>query len=871
MWRFIKITLFILFFVQNSNVLASGKNHIDSLKRQVSKVDDQTKMEYYFQLFYYESNRNLFQAEAYAKKLIDLSETQKDLSRKSDAFNLFGIHAIRAGTYYNASSFFDSSLVIARQIKDTVKILRAFNNLAYCYENLGLYDKANQFHFISKSYFRFVDKVKTIGYIHYNEGYLYSISNQFNEALTNYNKALEVFIQYDDSYGIQITVNSIGRLYFANGQTEKALQSFLSILDYGKGLDDKYNTSMTYQNMAEVYLKIGALTTAYRYLQIAFDLKKDCGVFESRIYNQFGDYYLAVGNLTKAYNYFQIALTRSKTKGEAVEIENSYKNITEYYSKIGDHRRAYNSLVAYKSQKDSLRNMLYAKHLQEIQNKYKMLELDEELNALQTQTSQQDMVLQNELDKYQKQKIQILVILGFLVLIVLSFGILYYLNYSNKKKSGILEKQTKEYEQQQVAIEDQAKKLENINSQLEKISLIARETNNMIVIAESNGKIEWVNNAFEKQTGYTLDEFKRKYGSRLLNVSTNPEIESIIEEAIRNKKSVIYSSKFITKRGKTLWLQTSLTPFVGENGEVLKLIAVDTDISDIKNAEREIKKQKEEIEEHKNAIEKQRDQIQQQSELITEQMEKILESIFYAKKIQNAFLPQTKLMKKMLKEFFILNIQRDIVSGDFYWINQRLGKTIVSVADSTGHGVPGAFMSILGITFLNNIVNKVGLISPDKILNKLRDSVISSLHQTGKSGETSDGMDMFIGVLDYSKMKLEYAAANNSAYLLRNDELIELKLDQMPIGIHINDNQPFSLNAIDVKCGDVIYMFSDGFADQFGGHLGKKFKYKRFKQLLMNIYKHPMDYQKELLSESFYEWKGTIEQVDDILILGFKV
>jgi len=212
-----------------------------------------------------------------------------------------------------------------------------------------------------------------------------------------------------------------------------------------------------------------------------------------------------------------------------------------------------------------------------------------------------------------------------------------------------------------------------------------------------------------------------------------------------------------------------------------------------------------------------------QKEVIEEKNKDIMDSVLYAEKIQRAILPPADDLSKMNLEGFILFLPRDYVSGDFYWLGEKNGKIITVAADSTGHGVPGAFMSMLGIAFLNNIIVAKGVVSAAEILNQLRSEVIFALKQKGQEGEQKDGMDIALHVIDLKAMKLEFAGANNPLIMIRDNELTQVKADRMPIGIHERVNEPFTNHVVDLQKGDVFYTFSDGFQDQFGGPDNKKF------------------------------------------------
>ncbi len=264
-------------------------------------------------------------------------------------------------------------------------------------------------------------------------------------------------------------------------------------------------------------------------------------------------------------------------------------------------------------------------------------------------------------------------------------------------------------------------------------------------------------------------------------------------------------------------------------------------------------------------------EIREKKEEIEEKNKDIMDSIQYAQRIQEALLTPGDYVEKLFPERFILFMPRDIVSGDYYWMTEKNNKIICVTADCTGHGVPGAFMSMLGMAFLNEIVSKRKSIHANEILNELRSMVISSLRQTGQTGESQDGMDLALYILDQENMKLEFAGANNPLFLYRNKELFITKADKMPIGISSMANESFTNHVIDVKKGDLLYTFSDGYPDQFGGPKEKKFMIKNFKQLLSDNLHKPLEEQKKVLEETLNEWMANTEQVDDILVIGVKV
>ncbi|MCD6019688.1 MAG: protein serine/threonine phosphatase [Bacteroidetes bacterium] len=264
--------------------------------------------------------------------------------------------------------------------------------------------------------------------------------------------------------------------------------------------------------------------------------------------------------------------------------------------------------------------------------------------------------------------------------------------------------------------------------------------------------------------------------------------------------------------------------------------------------------------------------ILEQKEVIEEKQKEIIDSINYAKRIQFALLAGENLLNEYLPEHFVLFKPKDVVSGDFYWATPTEdGCFIYVTADCTGHGVPGAFMSLLNISKLSQSINENKITKPDWILNYIRTEIIKALNSDGSGKESKDGMDAILCKLNLKGMKLEYAAANNSFYIIRNQEILTCKADKMPVGMGHDDSVSFTYNQIALQSGDLIYTFTDGYADQFGGPKGKKFKYKQLEELLLSVHHLPMYEQRRILEQKFVSWKGNLDQVDDVLIIGVKV
>jgi serine phosphatase RsbU (regulator of sigma subunit) len=270
-------------------------------------------------------------------------------------------------------------------------------------------------------------------------------------------------------------------------------------------------------------------------------------------------------------------------------------------------------------------------------------------------------------------------------------------------------------------------------------------------------------------------------------------------------------------------------------------------------------------------LREQREKIVHQKNLIEERNRSISESIQYASRIQKAVLQPIDFLEKWGIGNFILYKPKAVVSGDFYWGYQMDGKTIIAVGDCTGHGVPGAFMCMLGLAFLDDIMIAGNFSNAAGLLNILREDIMNKLKQKGNSGEMREGMDISLCIIDKKAGSMEYAGANNPIYLIRDGSLTRIQPDKMPIGIYSLSIEPFTNNVLEIRKGDIIYLFTDGYADQFGGPDRRKFLYKPFQDLLLKNHMEPMAIQKDILDNTFQSWKGDYDQIDDVLVMGLRL
>jgi serine phosphatase RsbU (regulator of sigma subunit) len=378
-----------------------------------------------------------------------------------------------------------------------------------------------------------------------------------------------------------------------------------------------------------------------------------------------------------------------------------------------------------------------------------------------------------------------------------------------------------------------------------------------------------------------IAEMQTKYNTEKKTQSIKLKNIQIKNEKLENKKTTIQRN--YTFLGLLLVLVLIIIVF-RSNRQKKKANVL---LSEQKN---EIIEKNEELNQQNEEITAQRDQIEKQKEIVEEIHHEVEQSINYAKRLQESILPEEKLLAKHVLEHFVLFKPKDNVSGDFYWWTNIENHTVITAADCTGHGVPGAFMSMLGVSFLREIVMKEYITHTGVILRRLRKEIIKSLKQKGEMGGQKDGMDMALISINHETNIVQFSGANNPLYIVKSGKLkveneaiilyelddnykfklYEVKPDKMPIAIYEKmDN--FITHEIQLEKGDQLYMFSDGYADQFGGPKGKKFKYKPFKQLLLENADKPMAEQKEILNNAFENWKGNLEQIDDVVVLGIKI
>jgi len=661
----------------------------------------------------------------------------------------------------------------------------------------------------------------------------YYLNKDDNKALKYFNKSLKISKKVNNKEGIATALNNMGIIYHNIGDIPKALEYFNKSLRIQEEIGDLYGVSWTLNNIGYIYENQYDVDKAKEYYNKALKNSENLNDRAGIVYslNNIGYVYEKENKLIKALEYYNNALKINNNLEDKSQISSSYLNIADIYKKQGNISKAkeyYNNALKISKElqdKKSMSMLLY--RLSIISFKYGKIN-----NALKYAKNSFTLAKENGspndisnaaeiLSKvYEKQNNNKKALEMYKLFILMRDSI------TNEKNTKLVIKQHVKYEYDKKVIVDSIANAKQIKIKNLKIE-----------------KIEGEKKAQKQQRNILL------LGFILILIF----VVFIIRSYIQKKKA-----------NKFLILQ-----------------------------KQEIAEKNEELNQQNEEITVQRDEIIKQKEIVETIHFEISESIDYATRLQQAILPEKKILEKYLSEHFILFNPKDKVSGDFYWWAHVENHTIITAADCTGHGVPGAFMSMLGTSFLREIVQKEYITHTGVILRKLRKEIIKALKQKGEMGEQKDGMDMAIISIDHETNIVQFSGANNPLYIIKSgtlkvkseenntiklyelDELstfklYEIKPNKMPIAIYLKMDK-FTTHEIQLEKGDQLYMFSDGFADQFGGPKGKKFKYKPFKRLLLENADKPMTEQKEILNNAFIDWKGNYEQIDDVVVIGLKI
>ena len=441
-----------------------------------------------------------------------------------------------------------------------------------------------------------------------------------------------------------------------------------------------------------------------------------------------------------------------------------------------------------------------------------------------------------------------------------------------EQNNDMLARMTEELNSSKEELEAQNERLRLTNLELKQLSLVAQYTNNAVLILDDRGRIEWWNKGFANLFKH---KFKKVHNAIIPKAikTIRPDVFERLLKFDPKFKSVTYTThEIISETGQDLWYQTTITGVRDETGKIYRFVVLDMDITELKRAEKEIKQQRDKLEAQTQVLTKVNQELLESRKDLEYHHQEMLSGLEYAKRLQKALLPD-ETFYKLFPQGFIFYLPKEIVSGDFYYFGKKEQWVIFALGDATGHGVPGAFMSVLGLTLLKDAIDKnEQALLPNKVLETLRSSVLRALHQNILSRDIKDGMDIGFGIIDLEIKRLFFSGANISLNIIRQkDMLIEIRGDRMPIGIQELNSIPFNLETFDIFDYDRFYLYSDGFIDQFGGPENKRYKRTKFKNLLLEIQDIEMSQQIDQLRDELDLWMLDNEQVDDILVIGFEI
>lgn len=837
-----RIYLIISFLISSSLLISAQTNQEDSLKNLLRNSEGKAKLQILFKL----SELKEYEPEGieYAKDAIDLGKKIDDKSKADALENLGKIYFYRDEND-QALIYFNQSLELSYKINYIEGIFRGLNRIAQAYYYLDSLDQSEKVTYKLLALAQEKDSIKHKANAYFQLGKICDRKGSTDSALVLMSKALELRKTIGDNYDIAKTYNGLGQLYYNIADYPKSTDCFTKEIEIKESMNDPEALAIAYYNFGNTLNNIGEYQPALEQYQKALKTFEQIGKQEGiatscfgigNVYANLSQSTLAIkdneANYNKGLEYYQRALGIYQNLGKRSEEGKSLQNIAIVYSNLSTNEFVSKYGENWEDSLPKLPSKTIAKSFEKSIEYYnKSLEIFKETKD-ETEISNVDINLGstynwirdwNRANKFLNEGLELARKLN------LQYGkvnALFALGESNKNQKNMVQSEANFLECAKLAKDLEMKDTERYcYERLSKLYEEIGEIQKALTYSKMSVKIK--DQIFTEKSQKAITEMQTKYESEKKDLALNLQ-DSVIK---RQKLTIIGAAV-----GGFLILLVALL--------LLRMFK---------------EKQK------ANKI------LEEKNELITEQKKEITDSIRYASRIQRAILPSDEILLQSLPEHFVLYLPRDIVSGDFFWLSQHGGKIVIVAADCTGHGVPGAFMSMLGVSFLYEIVNKEGILQPAAILNFLRERVKSTLSQTGKKDEAKDGMDISLCVFDPNEMKLEWAGAYNPLYIIRKGELMEFKADKMPIAIHMNDHLSFTNNEIPVQKGDTFYISSDGYADQFGGADGRKFMSKKYKEMILQIWDKPMNEQKEIIHKAHLDWKGTHEQVDDILVFGVRV
>jgi tetratricopeptide (TPR) repeat protein len=697
----------------------------------------------------------------------------------------------------------------------------------------------------------------------YQVGKEFNHESQYDSALKYVDIGLALAKKLDEKNIESQLLRTLGNICNAKGEYKKAITAYEGALKLTDTVNDKDDAAKLLNNMGTVCEKKSDFSAAYKYFQRALAVFQEAGDKKgvAEAYSNFGLIYHDQGNNPKAIEYNLQALKVEESLNESYMIANDLNNIGNIYADEKDYKQA---IDYYMRAEEKYKQGKYKVGVGQVYGNIGLVYQSQgnydkalEYFSMSLPIAQQLGVPRDIGDAYSdigstyflkkdlkpamendQKALEIFQSIGDkqgTAEVLNNLGKVYYAS----GKYADAQKEEEEALQIATAINDPVD-MSNINKELSKAYEKTKQPDKAlehykmyVTLHDSLNNEENSKQVIRSQMAY---QFEKEQQALALQQDKK---DAIAAEASRRQKAILY---FV----------------IG----ILVLVLVFAVV--MVNRFVVIRHQKKTIEEQKGVVEN-------KNKIIEEKNKDITDSINYAKDIQRALLPNEQEFKEVFPESFVLYMPKDIVSGDFYWMAEKDGKALLLAADCTGHGVPGALMSMIGVSLFNEAVSKKDIIQPGHILNEVRTGIINTFKQKSDT-QHKDGMDAALCSIDLKTMNVEFAGAYNPLWLInKNGEVREIAPDKQPVGIQDGQKPTFTTQTIHLEKGDTVYLFSDGYADQFGGPNGKKFKYKQFQELLLSINKMSLAEQREVLEKKYLDWKGLLEQVDDVLVMGIRV
>lgn len=718
--------------------------------------------------------------------------------------------------------------LINKNVHDTLKI-KAMSSIAEEY----WYCKTDTVKILAE---QIIDKAKKINYqdgLYYGYNNLAAyclIKNNFDDALACYMKNEKICRNTGNSKNLATTLNNLGLAYTYKGDYVLANEYYLTAIEIFEKLQDKTGLARSYNNLGLIFYHRSlfpiALELFFKSLRIKEQLDDETGKISSL--NNIANIYFKTKNFKSAIEYYTQSLELRIRLNDRYGIADSYSNLATTY----ENMQNYDLAMSFYGQAE--------KTYTELGDKMSLGSCYNNIGYLYTSTKDYKKAMEYftsaiKIREEIKDK-------AGLAMTYINTGKLYYKTGELNKAMEYLVKGLEIAEETNGQIVTEAhlylselyEKKGNLRLSLDHMKK-QMELENKIFNEDSMSKILQTDMKFDYEKKILTDSLKRENAKYLDNLKEQQE-NLKKEEKFKRQQIYIYSGI-----GGILLLFFIAVVLLRSNRMKVRTNLV-------------IREQKREVENQKIIVENKN--------------KEITDSINYARRIQKAIIPSDDKLVELFNNIFVLYRPKDIVAGDFYWVEKKNGRTFIAAVDCTGHGVPGAMVSVVGFNGLNYAVNELNLTSPSDILEALNQFVEKTF---GKGKEDiNDGMDIAICSIDFSMNIIEFAGANNPAWFINNKTLQNIPCNKQPVG-KFRDRTPFNSRSFSFSPGDYIYLFTDGLADQFGGPYGKKFKYSRLRELIMKINDLPLSEQGQILENEFLKWKGHLEQVDDILIIGMKL